>query len=151
MKISHGSGSNGIANYFLKIASPIIKGSLYDLFNLPLSSGKFPGGWQIARDAPNFKSGHREDRSNYRPISVLPLISQLFEKHLYNQFYDYLDVNKFIYQHQFGFRSLHSVVTCFMNNTNAWYLNIEKGGYTGLIFIDQKKAFDKVDHNILEK
>ena len=149
MKTSHGSGSDGISSYFLNITLPIIKGSLCDLFNLSLFSGEFPNGWKIARVAPNFKSGQRDDRSNYRPISVLPFISCLFEKLLNNQFYDDLNANKLIHRHQSGFRSLHSVVTCLMNNTNAWYLNIEKGEYTGLIFIDLKKVFDTVDHNIL--
>ena len=66
MKNSHGSGSDGIASYFLKMDLPIIKGSLCDLFNLSLFSGKFPDGWKIARVAPIFKSGQRDDRSNYR-------------------------------------------------------------------------------------
>ena len=66
---------------------------------------------------------------------------------LYNQFCDYLNTNKLIYRDQSGFRSLHSVVTCLMKNTNDWYLNIDKGEYTGLIFIDLKKAFDTVDHS----
>ena len=133
----------------MKIALPIIKGSLCDLFNLSLFSGKFPDCWKLARVAPIFKSGQRDDRSNYRPISVLPFISRLFEKLLYDQFYDYLNTNNLIYRHQSGFRPLHSVVTCLMKNTNDWYLNIDKGEYTGLIFIDLKKAFDTVDHNIL--
>ena len=149
MKTSHGSGNDGIASYFLKIALPIIKGSLCDLFNLSLFSGKFPDCWKIARVAPIFNSGQRDDRSNYRPISVLPFISRLFDKPLYNQFNDYPSTSKLIYRHQSGFRSLHSVVTCLMKNTNDWYLNIDKGEYTGLIFIDLKKAFDTVDHNIL--
>ena len=149
MKTSHGSGNDGIASYFLKIALPIIKGSLRDLFNLSLFAGKFPDCSKIARVVPIFKSGQRDDRSNYRPISVLLFISRLFEKLLYDQFYDYLNTNKLIYRRQSGFRSLHSVVTCLMKNTNDWYPNIDKGEYTGLIFIDLKKAFDTVDHNIL--
>ena len=148
MKTSHGSGNDGIASYFLKIALPNIKGSSCDLFNLSLFSGKFPDCWKIARVAPIFINGQRDDRSNYRPISVLPFTSRLFEKLLYDQFYDCLSTNKLTYRHQSGFRSLHSVVTCFMKNTNDWYLNIDKGEHTGLIFIDLKKAFDTVDHNI---
>ena len=68
---------------------------------------------------------------------------------MFTQFYDYLNTNKLIYQDQSCFRSLHSVVICLMKNTNDWYLNIDKGEYTGLTFIDLKKAFDTVDHNIL--
>ena len=149
MKTSHGSGNDGIASYFLKIAFPIIKGSFCDLFSLSLFSGKFPDCWKIARVGPIFKSGQRDDRSNYRPISILPFNSHLFEKLLFNQFYDYLNTNKLIYRDQPSFISLHSVVTCLMKNTNDWYLNIDKGEYIGLIFIDLKKAFDTVDHNSL--
>ena len=92
---------------------------------------------------------YRDDRSNYRPISVLPFISRLFEKLIFNQFYEYLDANKSLYEHQSGFRLLHSVTTALMASTNDWYMNIDKGKYTGLIFIDLKKAFDTVDHEIL--
>ena len=76
---------------------------------------------------------------------------RLFEKLIFNQFYEYLDANKSLYEHQSGFRLLHSVATALMASTNDWYLNIDRGKYTGLIFIDLKKAFDTVDHEILLK
>ena len=149
MKTSHGSGQDGIASFYLKIALPVVGGSLCDLFNKSLFAGKFPEDWKIARIAPIFKSGAKDDRSNYRPISVLPFISRLFEKLIFNQFYEYLDANKSLYEHQSGFRLLHSVATALLASTNDWYLNIDKGKYTGLVFIDLKKAFDTVDHKIL--
>ena len=83
--------------------------------------------------------------------SILPFISRLFEKLIFNQFYEYLDTNKSLYKHQSGFRLLHSVATALMASTNDWYLNIDKGKYTGVIFIDLKKAFDTADHEILLK
>ena len=52
MKTSHGSGCGGIASFSIKIALPLISGSLCDLFNLSLFSGKFPTDWKIARVAP---------------------------------------------------------------------------------------------------
>ena len=149
MKTSNGSGHDGIASFYLKIALPVVGGSLCDLFNKSLFAGKFPEDWKIARIAPIFKSGAKDDRSNYRPISVLPFISSSFEKLIFNQFYEYLDANKSLYEHQSGFRLLHSVATALLASTNDWYLNIDKGKYTGLVFIDLKKAFDTVDHKIL--
>ena len=151
MKTLHGSGHDGIASFYLKIAMPVVGGSLCDLFNKSLFAGKFPEDWKIARIAPIFKSGAKDERSNYRPISVLPFISRLFEKLIFNQFYEYLDANKSLYEHQSGFRLLNSVATALLASTNDWYLNIDKGKYTGLIFIDLKKAFDTVDHKILLK
>ena len=52
---------------------------------------------------------------------------------------------------QFGFLRLHSTVTCFLKNTDDWYNRIDLGKLVGLVFIDLKKAFDIVDHNILCK
>ena len=51
--------------------------------------------------------------------------------------------------HQSGVRSLHSVVTCLLKGTSGWYIVIDTGRYTEIIFIDLKKAFDTVDHQIL--
>ena len=117
-----------------------------DLLNKSLFAGKFPENRKIARIAPIFKSGAKDDRSNYRPITVLLFISRLFEKLIFNQFYEYLDANKSLYEHQSGFRLLLSVATALLASTNDWYLNIGTGKYTGLIFIDLKKAFDTVHY-----
>ena len=87
--------------------------------------------------------------ANYRPISVLPTVSRLFEKVLYGQLYQYLDENKLLYLHQSGFRSLHSCVTCLLKSTNDWYTDIDRGNVNAVVFIDLKKAFDTVDHSIL--
>ena len=80
---------------------------------------------------------------------MLPVLARVFEKLIYNQLYDYLDKNKHLFSNQSGFRALHSVVTCLLNNTDDWYVNMDNGKYTANIFIDLKKAFDTVDHDIL--
>ena len=57
--------------------------------------------------------------------------------------------NKHLFSNQSGFRALHSVVTCLLNNINDWYVNMDDGRYNTNIFIDLKKAFDTVAHDIL--
>ena len=116
---------------------------------MSIESGIFPNSWKIARVAPIFKSGSTEDRSNYRPISVVPVVSRLFEKLIYDQLYEYLDSNKHLIIDQYGFRNLHSVVSCLLSCTNDWYANIDRGKFTAMTFLDLKKAFDTVDHQIL--
>ena len=149
LKTSKGCRNDGIARCFLKIALPVISESLCDIFNLSIATGCFPYSWKIARVAPIFKSGQPDDRSNYRPISVLPALARVFEKLIHNQLYDYLDTNKHLLSNQSGFRALHSVVTCLLNNTDDWHVSMDDGKYTANIFIDLKKAFDTVDHDIL--
>ena len=80
---------------------------------------------------------------------MLPVLARVFEKLICNQLYDYLDKNRHLFSNQSGFRALHSTVTCLLNNTDDWYVNMDNGRYTANIFIDLKKAFDTVDHDIL--
>ena len=103
----------------------------------------------MARVTPISKDGARNEISNYRPISLLPVVSRLFEKLVYDQLYTYLISNNLIHPGQSGFRSFHSVLTCLQKCTNYWYRNIDKGKYTSVSFTDLKKAFDTVDHQIL--
>ena len=149
LKTSKGCGNDGIASCFLKIALPVISESLRDIFNISIATGCFPDNWKIARVAPIFKSGQPDDRSNYRPISVLPVLARVFEKLIHNQLYDDLHTNKHLFSNKSGFRALHSVVTCFLNNTDDWYVSMDDGKYTANIFIDLKKTFDTVDHDIV--
>ena len=146
---SKGSGPDGLANFFIKIGLPVIAESLCDIFNLSLATGVFPDSWKIARVAPVFKSGEQDDSSNYRSISVLPFLARLLEKMVYNQIYDFLFKNDLLFSNQSAFRLLHSVVTCLLASTNDWYVNMDNGKYTANVFIDLKKAFDTVDHDIL--
>ena len=117
-KTSKRSGADGIANHFLKIGWPVISESLCDIFNLSIATGVFPDSWKIARVATIFKSGQTDDRSKYRPISVLPFVSRVFEKLIYNQPYDYLDGNKLLFSKQSRFRSLHPVATYLLKFTS---------------------------------
>ena len=71
--------------------------SLCDIFNLSIATGVFPDSWKIARVAPTFKRGQTDDQSNYRPISVVPVLSRIFEKLIFNQLYKYLDTNKHLF------------------------------------------------------
>ena len=98
---------------------------------------------------PIFKKGSKSDLNNYRPISVLPIVSKLLEKIIYQHLYGYLDKNKLLNIYQSGFRSLHSTMTALIETTNNWSINIDNGFLNGVVYIDLKKAFDTIDHAIL--
>ena len=117
-----------------------------------MSQGTFPEGWKIARVAPVHKSGPTDDQSNYRHISVLPVVARPFEKLVCDQMNSFLNDNKLLYSKPSGFRSIHSVLRCLLKCTNNWYLEIDKSNFTSDKFIDLKKAFDTVNHeSVLKK
>ena len=75
-------------------------------------------------------------------MSVIPVVSKIFAKIVYNQFYHYLDSNKLLLRCQSGFRSLHSTLMALLEATDAWSVNIDNGLLNGVVFIDLTKAFD---------
>ena len=149
MKTTKGFGKDNISCYFLKLAMPFIEKSLADLFNTSIETSQFPDLWKSARVTPIFKEGDRAEMSNYRPISVLPVIARLFEKLIANKLYQHMNDNGYFSFEQSGFLRLHSTVTSLIKSTDDWYNGMDLGKVTGVVFINLKKAFDTVDHDIL--
>ena len=89
--------------------------------------------------------------NNYRPISILPIVSKVFEKALYGQQYDYFVVNNLLSQNKFGFRQFHSTASALLDSTNEWFINMDRGQFNIAVFLDLQKAFDTINHNILIK
>ena len=86
-------GTDTISSYFLKMALPFLENPIAMLFNTSLETSIFPDIWKISRVAPIYKEGDKSEKSNYRPISVLPVISRLFERLVYDQLYQHLNSN----------------------------------------------------------
>ena len=144
------SGLDGISTRLLKEADSIIAPSLAYSFNLSIRNGIFPREWKIAKVTPRYKDGKKCIPDNYRPISVLPAVTKLIEKIIFNQLYSYLTEHGILSHSQSGFRPLHSTTaTALLGVTNDWFLNMDKGLLNGVIFLDLKKAFDTMDHEIL--
>ena len=91
------TGLDSISSKLLKIAAPVIAASITDLFNCSISTGVFPDEWQLARVVPVFKKGTRSEVSNYRSISIIPIIAKVFEKAIYDQSYKYLSDSNMLY------------------------------------------------------
>ena len=143
------TGVDKISSKIIKIASPSISDSLTHIFNQSITLSLFPDEWKTARVIPIYKSGKRNVAGNYRPISVLPAISKIMEKILYDQLYDYLLNFKLLSDSQFGFQKFHSTATALLECTNDWYINLDRKSFNLVVLIDLKKAFDTVDHHIL--
>ena len=121
------------------------------LINKSIISGTFPSQLKYAKVFPVFKGGSKSDPSNYRPISILPTISKIFEKHVNKHLMNYLNKYNLIHKSQSGFRQKHSCQTALVKLIDQWMSCIDKGDLVGSLFIDFRKAFDVVDHEILMK
>ena len=97
------------------------------VFNTSIEASTFPVSWKIARVTPIYEEGEKLERSNYRPISVLPVLSRLFEKLIYDQLYQYLEWGGFLTAGQSGFRALHSSATCLLKCTDDWCSGVDEG------------------------
>ena len=149
LSVSKSTGCINIPDKVLKCSAPIIAPSLTNLFKYATESSSFPFDWNIAKAIPLHKNYARTDPDNYRPISILPIISKVFEKILYEQLYEYLSTNELLSEQQFGFRRLHSTATALLDCTNEWFANLDRGLFNLVIFLDLKKAFNTVNHDIL--
>ena len=119
------------------------------MINESLKSGVFPSELKIARIVPIFKSGDPSLLNNYRPISVLSFFSKIFEKIVYNIVFDFLYENKVLYDYQFGFRSKNNTQHALITLVERITTSLDVGNIVISLFIDFKKAFDTVNHQIL--
>ena len=148
---------NGAAGYdelnacLLKHISPFITEPLKYLSNLSLSEGIFPTELKLANVIPLYKADDAFLFNNYRPVSLLCVISKVFEKVMYNRLIDFLETFAILNNSQFGFRKMHSTYMALMTLMNRLISSLENDEYILGIFLDFSKAFDTVDHVILLK
>ena len=146
---SKSPGFDNIPGRFLKDGSEVISKLICDIFNLSILLSKFPKQCKTAKIRPIYKKGSKLEAVNYRPISLLPLISKVFERCIHDQLQKYVTNFNIIYKFQSGFRSDFSTDTCLSYLHDKILKGLDKGEYTGMILIDLQKAFDTIDHKIL--
>lgn len=142
-------GHDGISMKIIKLLDLNFLSALSLIINQSLNTGIFPDDLKIAKVLPIYKKDDETLFDNYRPISILPAISKLFERVVYNQLYDYFIQNKLLYYSQHGFRKLHSTETATLEFIDKILQHLDSGKLPIAIFIDLSKAFDTIDHRIL--
>ena len=112
----------------------IISTSIVSLIYKSIETGKFQNQLKIAKVFPVFKSGSKTDPSNYRPISILPTISKIFEKHVNKHLMGYLIKYRLKHKSQSGFRQKHGCQTALVKLIDEWTACIDKGDIIGTFF-----------------
>ena len=136
--------SNIVLDFFEKL-----KTTLFYIFRAWLRKEVFPDEMKIAKASPIFKGGNNLEAENYRPISVLPVFSKILEQIMYKRVYNYVVENKLLFPKQFALQintsTEHEILELVRNITKSF----EKNEHVLGVFIDLKKAFYTVNHEIL--
>ena len=106
LDVSKGPGMDEISPRFLKDGTEVLAKPICDIIILSIKLSTFPDKCKIAKLTPLFKKGTKTNTKNYKPISLLPLISTLIKKAIHIQTQEYLDKNVLIYKFQSGFRKI---------------------------------------------
>ena len=124
----------------------VVSNFVYNNFNNSLFSSKFPPYLQNANITPIFKKKDRVNVENYRPVSILPNLSKVYERCMYVQIYQYR--NK-ILSNGNGFRQGYSAQHCLLVMVEKWRQCLDNGGVSGDLLIDLSKAFNCILHDLL--
>ena len=145
---SKAAGIDNLPPEILKDTADELSAPLCILINKSLQVSSFPTSEKYGKTTPVFKSGNPTLLDNYRPITVIPALSKIIEKIIYNQLslYREANANGLLCPHQFGFkqgRSTQHAVTLLSESIRQ---NIDKKLCSGAVYIDLRKAFDTVNH-----
>ena len=113
--------------------------------------GKFPEQLKIAKVIPIHKEGSRQSVGNYRPISLLPSFSKIFEKLMHQRILDFLTLDNSLFEMQYGFRPGRSCEHALLIAQSTLLDSLNRRQVSLLLLIDFSKAFDMVEHSILLK
>ena len=147
MDISKASQLLDIPTKIIKQNADIFSEFFFVNINHSISNSTFPEQLKWADVKPVFKKNSRTDKENYRPVSILPNISKIYERCLYKQHCDYFHV--IFLQNQYAFRKVFSVVNYLFPMTEKWRESLDQGDAHGALLKDLSKAFDCLPHELI--
>ena len=135
--VDKATGLDGVCIRLLMIASPVISESLSRIINHCITTGKFPTKWKVASVTPIYKGkGCKREISNFRPMSVLPVLSRVFERHIATSLRSHLKENDLLYGLESGFRKSFSTDTALIRLLEQLLFYLDENRVSGLVFVD---------------
>lgn len=122
---------------------------LTHIFNLSFQTGQFPDQMKIAKVIPLYKTGDKHHFTNYRPVSLLPQFSKILEKLFSDKLDKFMDKHRLLTDSQYGFRTNRSTSLALTELIEEITNSIDQKKYAVGVFVDLKKAFDTINHDIL--
>ena len=149
LDISKAADIYGISPKLIKLGAHLLCIPLSQIFNKSFELGVFPCKLKVGKVIPIFKSESKFEVTNYRPISLLPIISKVFEKIMYTRIFSFIKKEHILYKQQYGFQKGKSTELAILDLQAKIISSLEKGEIPCYIFLDFAKAFDTVNHSIL--
>ena len=120
---------------------------IHDVINNGINESKFDDGLKYADITPVHKKSDSTDKSNCRPVSVLPVVSKVFERTMRKQIGDYMDkyLSSYLCGYRKGYNPQHAILTLLEN----WRIMLDRRGYGEAILMDHSKAFETLNHDLL--
>ena len=131
----------------LKENADLFSEYIYDFLNETIRSGKFPSILKNGDITAVFKKGYKGSKENYRPVSILPIISKLFEKMISKQITHFMD--PLLSKYQCGFRRGFGAQDCLLAMLEKWKSSVDKRKTFGVLLTDFSKAFDCLSHDLI--
>jgi hypothetical protein len=139
------SGIDGIPARLLKLCATSLCQPVHHLFTQCFVQACLPSEWKLHKISPVYKNGSKNLVTNYRPISLLPCISKVLEKIIFNKMYDFIE-QSYISNSQFGFLKSRSTLQQLLNFLSNIYESFSCSSQTDVVYLDIQKAFDSVPH-----
>ena len=143
------TGPSSIPLKLLSLIPDLIILPLAYIINMSFITGQYPNLLKIVKVIPIHKGGSTQDVNNYRPISLLSIFDKIIEKLMHKRLYNFLMEHNILYQNQLGFRKNNSTVCALAQITEMIKVSIDNRKFGCGIFVDLRKAFDTVNHEIL--
>ena len=149
IKATKSCGLDEIDSSIIKLAKVELLAPITHLINLSILNQKFPYQWKVAKVIPLHKKDEVLDPKNYRPVSLLPILSKILERAVFCQIVGYLEDNSLLHPCHHGFRAKHNTTTALIQMYDRWVEAFEEKKLSAVVMLDLSAAFDVVDHSIL--